>query len=267
MNVPCRLIEDLLPLYHDEICSQESRELVEEHVQGCPACQQSLNAMEKGLDHPQEDAEEAAALKAAQAGWKKRRKISRYKGGLIAILVVLIAASPLWLTLRQNTPVPAEEIEISQLCQLEDGTIVFHLYIKDGKTLEKIVFYVDQDGSLYYTPMHALWEANRTSEQGLFNIYLAFGNTGRAEGEPSHKPALLLEEIPAIYAGTPEDRVLIWKPGMDLPKASQNMETMVDHYIDPLESGSRWSEEDWQDYYAMLEETLGNELMRKGDLP
>lgn len=267
MNVPCRLIEDLLPLYHDEICSQESRELVEEHVQGCPACQQSLNAMEEGLDHPQEDAEEAAALKSAQAGWKKRRKISRYKGGLIAILVVLITASPLWLTLRQNTPVPAEEIEISQLCQLEDGTIVFHLYIKDRKTLEKIVFYVDQDGSLYYMPMHALWEANRTSEQGLFNIYLAFGNTGRAEGEPSHQPALLLEEIPAIYAGTPEDRVLIWKPGMDLPKASQNMETMVDHYVDPLESGSYWSEEDWQDYYAMLEETLGNELIRKGDLP
>lgn len=199
---------------------------MEEHVQGCPTCQQSLNAMEEGLDHSQEDAEEASALKAAQAGWKKRRKLSRCRGGLIAIL-----------------------------------------YIKDGKTLEKIVFYVDQDGSLYYTPMHALWEANRTSEQGLFNIYLAFGNTGRAEGEPSHQPALLLKEIPAIYAGTPEDRVLIWKPGMDLPKASQNMETMVDHYIDPLESGSRWSEEDWQDYYAMLEETLGNELMRKGDLP
>lgn len=264
MNVPCRLIEDLLPLYHDEICSQESRELVEAHVRGCPACQQSLKAMEEGLDHPQEDEEEASALKAAQAGWKKWRKIFLCKGGLIAILVVLIAASPLWLTLRQNTPVPAEEIEISQLCQLEDGTIVFHLYIKDGKTLEKIVFYVDQDGSLYYTPMHALWEANRTSEQGLFNIYLAFGNTGRVEGEPPNKTALLLEDIPAIYAGTPEDRVLIWKPGMDLPKASQNMETMMDHYINPLESSSSfWSEEDWQDYYAMLEGTLGNEMMRK----
>ena len=33
MNQPCPMIQDLLPLYVDQICSQESRRAVEEHVE------------------------------------------------------------------------------------------------------------------------------------------------------------------------------------------------------------------------------------------
>ncbi len=37
MNQPCPMIQDLLPLYVDQICSQESRRAVEEHVENCPS--------------------------------------------------------------------------------------------------------------------------------------------------------------------------------------------------------------------------------------
>ncbi len=30
MQVNCEIIKDLLPLYHDDVCSQESKKLVEE---------------------------------------------------------------------------------------------------------------------------------------------------------------------------------------------------------------------------------------------
>ena len=33
-------------------------------------------------------------------------------------------------------------------------------------------------------------------------------------------------EIKALYYGTPEDNILIWKKGMDLPKASKDIEDM-----------------------------------------
>ena len=42
MNQPCPMIQDLLPLYVDQICSQESRRAVEEHVENCPLCRARL---------------------------------------------------------------------------------------------------------------------------------------------------------------------------------------------------------------------------------
>jgi len=38
MKKECEVIRDLLPLYVDEICSETSREIVEEHLQGCEEC-------------------------------------------------------------------------------------------------------------------------------------------------------------------------------------------------------------------------------------
>lgn len=36
-------------------------------------------------------------------------------------------------------------------------------------------------------------------------------------------------EIKALYYGTPKEHVLIWKKGMDLPKASEEIEKMFDY--------------------------------------
>ena len=38
MKISCRIIEDILPLYADEVCSEESRALVNEHVAQCEKC-------------------------------------------------------------------------------------------------------------------------------------------------------------------------------------------------------------------------------------
>lgn len=38
--VSCEVIRDLLPLYVDQICSEESRKLVEEHLDTCRECRQ-----------------------------------------------------------------------------------------------------------------------------------------------------------------------------------------------------------------------------------
>ena len=31
----CKIVQDLLPLYHDEVVSEESREIVDEHLETC----------------------------------------------------------------------------------------------------------------------------------------------------------------------------------------------------------------------------------------
>ena len=42
MKTDCNVIRDLLPLYADEVCSAESRSLVDEHLAECPACTEEL---------------------------------------------------------------------------------------------------------------------------------------------------------------------------------------------------------------------------------
>ena len=45
MKYNCDLISDLLPLYKDEICSEASRKIVEEHLAECPNCKKMLNSL------------------------------------------------------------------------------------------------------------------------------------------------------------------------------------------------------------------------------
>lgn len=41
----CELIKDLLPLYADEVCSEESRKAVAEHISQCDDCRKELEKM------------------------------------------------------------------------------------------------------------------------------------------------------------------------------------------------------------------------------
>lgn len=49
MEKTCEIVDDLLPLYLDGVCSAESRRLVGEHLAVCPACRQRREAMEGSL--------------------------------------------------------------------------------------------------------------------------------------------------------------------------------------------------------------------------
>ena len=44
-NIPCEVIKDLLPLYVDDICSEKSKRLIEEHLAECEECYKYLEAL------------------------------------------------------------------------------------------------------------------------------------------------------------------------------------------------------------------------------
>ena len=61
MKTDCEIIRDLLPLYVDDICSEKSRELVDEHLHECAECSDLLRRLkrteiESGLKEEKEDA-------------------------------------------------------------------------------------------------------------------------------------------------------------------------------------------------------------------
>lgn len=47
MKISCNIIKDLLPLYVENIVSNESKVLVEEHLKSCTECQAKLQKMQQ----------------------------------------------------------------------------------------------------------------------------------------------------------------------------------------------------------------------------
>lgn len=93
MKISCEIIKDLLPLYHDGVCSKESNEMVEEHLSDCENCKAELLAMDHELipnNHIEENIKEAEAVKKLSKEWKKGMIVSLFQGILITLIVFLI---------------------------------------------------------------------------------------------------------------------------------------------------------------------------------
>ena len=90
------IVQDLLPLYHDGICSEKSRAAVEEHLRTCEDCRAALAAMDAPLPEAEKAAaDDAAAVKKISGAWKKGKRRAWWKGVLAAALVftaILFAA-------------------------------------------------------------------------------------------------------------------------------------------------------------------------------
>ena len=49
-DVKCTIIQDLLPLYVDKVCSSDSAELVKNHLQSCTECKKIYDEMTADLE-------------------------------------------------------------------------------------------------------------------------------------------------------------------------------------------------------------------------
>ena len=52
MRITCDIIADLMPLYIENICSEDSRKLLEEHINQCEKCSKELEDMRYPIDCP-----------------------------------------------------------------------------------------------------------------------------------------------------------------------------------------------------------------------
>ena len=62
MKLPCEMIQDLLPLYHDDVCSDISKTLVQDHLSCCENCRSFLASLDADLDVPELEMEKAEPL-------------------------------------------------------------------------------------------------------------------------------------------------------------------------------------------------------------
>ena len=98
MKISCEIIKDLLPLYHDGVCSSDSKTAVEEHLAYCESCKAELRAMDDALsiNKAQQNLNEAEAVQKLSRRWKKGMNKSLLKGIVIAVVVIALVALVLY---------------------------------------------------------------------------------------------------------------------------------------------------------------------------
>lgn len=222
MKISCHVVEDLLPLYHDLVCTQESNALIEEHLKECQQCKKLLSKIEGELAPMTSAIDDTAPIKSIKKQWIMANKKSRIKGAVSAIFICVCLISAYYgLTQWKFIPVSTELLDVTEVSRLSDGRIVYHLNVKDNKDLSHIKFTYNDDGSFYMTPMRAVFEKPRIVDVGLYNNY----DVVDFEFIKSNAEANNVDiDMTSCYFGTDEDSILIWKAGMELPKASDEIE-------------------------------------------
>lgn len=102
-NKECDIIKDLLPSYVDEICSEASKEWIEEHLKSCGECKRTAEM----LKHTELSAKrlEQESLDAGRKVIRQNLRRSVLNFGLCLLLVVLMAF--IFSNNRDQVPLPA----------------------------------------------------------------------------------------------------------------------------------------------------------------
>ncbi len=87
MKHECEVILDLLPLYHDGVCSEKSREMVEEHLKECEMCQKALAEIRKEISAPNVSRQDAGKA------WKTLTRNLWIRRVAVIVLAVVMAVA------------------------------------------------------------------------------------------------------------------------------------------------------------------------------
>lgn len=222
MKLPCQTIEDLLPLYADGVCSDESRALVEEHITGCKPCRQRLADMTSESADASSTVDDAALLKKLQKKWMKYMTKAFFKGIAIACAVCLLVSGVVYaLTDWKCIPVSPDVLEVSEVSQLKDGRIVYHLNVTDCRDIHFTSFTTTPEGEFYVTPMRSVIEPYRFTGHRFPPNYLMLDIAEDNAWQQHWGDGI---EITSAYVGPVGDGILIWEKGMELPPASEMLE-------------------------------------------
>ena len=212
------IVLDLLPLYRDGVCSAASRAAVEAHLETCGACRKALADMDAPLPETERQAaDDAAAVKKISKEWKGSKRRAWLKGAVAAAAVCLVLVG-LWMLATEWKIIPAdpEKIEATDLSQLSDGRLIYHLRIDDDRNLYSLRWEFGEEGDVWIVPRRALFTPRRDRHQAGVGVDLTLSfpilrSYAQSDGVDA--------ELVRIWCGKGEDAVLLWEEGMDVPAA------------------------------------------------
>ncbi len=145
----CSMVKDLLPLYIDDVCSAESKEIVEEHLKQCKECTAEKTKMTGEIDLPKDTGLKALMnIEITMSRKAKRRFVV-----LVAILIVIIIGmiTGIFLTSYQ-IPVAYKDFDGDFVIQNQGDDVTIYTQIYDSYSLLRDSVYLgdDEDGVRMY---------------------------------------------------------------------------------------------------------------------
>lgn len=116
-EINCNIINDLMPLYVDDVLSKDSKEMLEEHISGCQSCKETLEKMRS--DVPIVEEKDVKPLKKIRKKLLARSVIIMIL--LIALAAVYIACEVIWIPV---TYVGEDLMNDMEVVFMEDGAYI-----------------------------------------------------------------------------------------------------------------------------------------------
>lgn len=116
MNQNCGIMDDLLPLYLDDACTEESKVAIEKHLQSCNSCREKLSRMRDNKLIP---AEGKVECEVRIASYAKKVKKHRIKVAILTVFASFMAAFLLALCILTVRDMHIQSNSI--IVQTEDG--------------------------------------------------------------------------------------------------------------------------------------------------
>lgn len=221
IKISCEVVKDLLPLYVDDVLSDDSRELVEEHLKTCEECS-SLYANLKGNDdfiHEKNRKDKAAIKKVKQKIFIKRIATSF----ISALCIAAVAFGVFYGTVIKESYIPFDESGLrvtgDSLQTDRDFYKSYGMYTPDGKNCfiyMTTTVYTSMKGQDRITTIEDLSDEGRRmdimDEDGVTNSVLINSEIYYISEEYSKKMSsgqlrnLSEEEIAKLK----ENSVLVW---------------------------------------------------------
>jgi hypothetical protein len=210
----CDIIQDLLPLYVDDICSEASKQIIETHLAYCNFCKEKVHEFQKDDITIQLKKEKIESFKKF-ASRLKLRKICLALICIIFALVFITVADKIYfrLTWSADKVISYDKIRVLDVCQLSDGRIAFHTVVNDGYRVNGLSWHEE-----YPYPQISLMRGiigvknNENWERFSFNdCYWVFGT----------------EQGKISYLGENRNETIIWQLGDNIPKASKDIEELL----------------------------------------
>lgn len=186
----------------------EKVKAVSEHLKGCSKCRDAYELMKNNVNIPSESEQENKERSEFKANltktWKNYKKTTTIKI-ITAVTVLGLLILGWYLSFSRYYTFTGSMVNIENVCMMSDGSIAFEILTynnREGAIRRTVPFY--NDGKYVEMQSKLFGEKKYSEYSSYIRVYP--------------------DEYDVIYYGNPNDRIVVWEEGMDIPKASAELE-------------------------------------------
>lgn len=151
MKISCSVIRDILPLYVENMVSEDTKEIVEEHIKDCEECKKELEEMKSSIDLPIDT--DTTPLRRIKTTMRRKKIQTIIFSTMVTMVIIAIAIG--YLTVPEH--IPYHEGLISFI-ESNDGMVIaifspevtgYTINAEPSKTDDGIVYYINTWDSIW----------------------------------------------------------------------------------------------------------------------